>query len=176
MKARVTGDAWSLPSCRPQRSPCETTSQPPLLRLTAQIVAAYTSHNQVTFGVLLHLIESVYGALAGSGRVAVEEAKPAVPVRRSVLPDHNVCLEDGKRPKMLKRHLMATYNLTPEQYRQKWGLPTNYPMVAPDYAARRSTLAQQIGLGRKPAAQPAPLKSVAAAASRSRRTRSAVAK
>jgi predicted transcriptional regulator len=82
--------------------------------------------------------------------------QPAVPVKRSVFAGYLVCLEDGKKLKMLKRHLMTTYRLTPEQYRQKWGLPANYPMVAPDYAARRSVLAKNIGLGRKPAAAPAP--------------------
>ncbi|MGC1779928.1 MAG: MucR family transcriptional regulator, partial [Xanthobacteraceae bacterium] len=140
----------------------ETAAQPSLLHLTAQIVAAHASHNNVTPEILLQLIGSVYGALAGSRRPAAEEAKPepAVPVKRSVFPDHLVCLEDGKKLKMLKRHLMTTYKLTPEQYRAKWGLPKSYPMVAPDYAAQRSVLAKQIGLGRKadaPGAAPAPL-------------------
>jgi predicted transcriptional regulator len=132
----------------------ETTSQPSLLRLTSQIVAAHAAHNQVTSDALLRLIENVYTTLAaiGSGTPAPEKPQPAVPVKRSVFPDHIVCLEDGKKLKMLKRHLMTTYQLTPEQYREKWGLPANYPMVAPNYAARRSTLAKSIGLGRKPAA------------------------
>jgi predicted transcriptional regulator len=131
----------------------ETTSQPSLLRLTSQIVAAHAAHNQVTSDALLRLIENVYSTLAGIGTVtpAPEKQQPAVPVRRSVFPDHIICLEDGKKLKMLKRHLMTTYQLTPEQYREKWGLPANYPMVAPNYAARRSTLAKSIGLGRKPA-------------------------
>jgi len=152
----------------------ETVPQPSLLKLTAQIVAAHASHNHVTTEALLNLIERVYGALAGSGQPVVEEAKPqpAVPVKRSVFPDHIVCLEDGKKLKMLKRHLMTTYGLTPEQYRQKWALPANYPMVAPDYAARRSTLAKQIGLGRKPAAsEPVPEPVVEAPAPRAKRGR-----
>jgi predicted transcriptional regulator len=136
----------------------ETTSQPSLLQLTAQIVGAHASHNQVTSEALLRLIESVYTTLAAVGTVAPppEKPQPAVPVKRSVFPDHIVCLEDGKKLKMLKRHLMTTYNLTPDQYREKWGLPATYPMVAPDYAARRSVLAKKIGLGRKPAEPVAP--------------------
>jgi predicted transcriptional regulator len=153
----------------------ETTPQPPVLQLTAQIVAAHASHNQVTAEALLRMIESVYATLAavGAGTPAPEKPQPAVPVKRSVFPDHIVCLEDGKKLKMLKRHLMTTYNLTPEQYREKWGLPASYPMVAPDYAARRSTLAKKIGLGRKPAAPPPapPPEPVAAAAPRARRGR-----
>jgi len=136
----------------------ETTSQPSLLHLTAQIVGAHASHNQVTSEALLRLIESVYTTLAAVGTVAPtpEKPLPAVPVKRSVFPDHIVCLEDGKKLKMLKRHLMTTYNLTPDQYREKWGLPATYPMVAPDYAARRSVLAKKIGLGRKPVEAVAP--------------------
>ena len=131
----------------------ESESPSPLLKLTAQIVAAHAANNHITQDALLKLIESVHGALAGSSPAVVTEAKPqpAVPVKRSVFADHLVCLEDGKKLKMLKRHLMTTYHLTPEQYRQKWGLPPNYPMVAPDYAARRSVLAKSIGLGRKAA-------------------------
>lgn len=134
----------------------ETTAQPSLLYLTAQIVAAYAAHNQVTPEMLLQLVGSVYGALAGSGQQPAEDAKPepAVPVRRSVFPDHIVCLEDGKKLKMLKRHLMSTYGMTPEQYRAKWSLSASYPMVAPNYAERRSALAKKIGLGRKPAVKP----------------------
>ncbi len=132
------------------------TALPSLLRLTAQIVAAHVTHNTVSADALPGLIESVYRALAGSGAAPVEEAKlvPAVPIKRSVFPDHIVCLEDGKRLQMLKRHLMTSYGMTPDQYRQKWGLPPTYPMVAPDYAERRSALAKEIGLGRKAAAKP----------------------
>ena len=101
------------------------------------------------------MIGSVYATLAtvGTSTPVPEKLQPAVPVKRSVFPDHLVCLEDGKKLKMLKRHLKTTYNLTPDQYRTKWGLPASYPMVAPDYAARRSTLAKKIGLGLKPAAK-----------------------
>ena len=136
----------------------DTAAQPLLLQLTARIVAAHTAHNHLASEAPQGLIESVYTTLATTGVAApvVEKAQPAVPIRKSVFPDHIVCLEDGKKLKMLKRHLATTYNLTPEQYREKWGLPAGYPMVAPDYAERRSTLAKSIGLGRKPAAKPAP--------------------
>jgi len=132
----------------------ENNSPEHVLDLTAQIVSAHVSHNAVTPDTLPALIQSVYKTLieAGSAAAEPEKPQPAVPVRRSVFPDYIVCLEDGKKLKMLKRHLMTTYNLTPEQYRQKWGLPASYPMVAPDYSARRSTLATHIGLGRTPAA------------------------
>jgi predicted transcriptional regulator len=157
-------------SCAPAKVVMsETVPQPPLLHLTAQIVAAYTSHNRITFEALLRLIRTVYGAVAGTGQAVVVEAKPqpAVPVKRSVFPDHLVCLEDGKKLKMLKRHLMTTYKLTPEQYRQRWDLPADYPMVARDYAARRSALAKKIGLGRNLAS-----KAVATPETRSRQARS----
>jgi predicted transcriptional regulator len=135
-------------------------ASPSLLSLTAQIVGAHASHNQVTSEALLRLIESVYTTLATVGTAAgaptSEKAQPAVPIKKSVFPDHIVCLEDGKKLKMLKRHLATSYNLTPEQYREKWGLPASYPMVAPDYAQRRSALAKSIGLGRKPAPLAAP--------------------
>ena len=136
----------------------ETTPNPLLLQLTAQIVGAHTSHNHLTPEGLLHLIESVHATLAAAGTATPmpEKQQPAVPVKRSVFPDYIVCLEDGKKLKMLKRHLKTAYHMTPEQYREKWGLPSSYPMVAPTYAARRSTLAKSIGLGRKPAAKPAP--------------------
>jgi predicted transcriptional regulator len=106
---------------------------------------------------LLRLIASVYGVLAGCGQTIAEEAKPqpAVSVQKSVFRDYIVCLEDGEKLKTLKRHLMTSYNLTPDQYRQKWGLPANYPMVAPGYAAIRSALAKASRLGRKPEAPPA---------------------
>jgi predicted transcriptional regulator len=148
-------------------------STQPLLGLTAQIVAAHASHNPVSSEVLLRLIESVYRALAGSGQAAtVEEVglRPAVPIKRSVFADHIVCLEDGKKLVMLKRHLRTTYSMTPEQYRQKWGLPANYPMVAPDYAARRSELAKTIGLGHKPPGAEPPVVKPAAAKPASAKT------
>jgi predicted transcriptional regulator len=178
MRLCVTGDARPLPILPPAKATMsESTPQPPLLHLTAQIVAAQVSHNHITQEGLLHLIESVYGALAGSGRAVAEAAKPqpAVPVKRSVFPDHLVCLEDGKKLKMLKRHLMTAYKLTPEQYREKWGLPASYPMVAPEYAARRSALAKQIGLGRKPGSKVRPVKAAAKRMVRGRRKRAAAA-
>jgi predicted transcriptional regulator len=133
-------------------------SPSPLLGLTAQIVAAHVSNNQTSPEGLLRLIESVYQALASSGQEAIsaEKQQPAVPVKRSVFPDHIICLEDGKSLTMLKRHLRVSYGLTPDQYREKWGLPRDYPMVAPDYAARRSATAKRIGLGRRPASEPEP--------------------
>jgi predicted transcriptional regulator len=129
------------------------TAPPDLLRLAAEIVSAHVSNNSLTPDALPGLITSVYSTLSALGTEppVAEKREPAVPIKKSVFPDHIVCLEDGKKLKMLKRHLATTYNLTPEQYREKWGLPANYPMVAPDYAAHRSTLAKSIGLGRKPA-------------------------
>lgn len=122
-----------------------------ILALTAQIVSAHVSNNSVPADGLTTLIRQVHQALAGVGTVAPEPEKPqpAVPVKRSVFPDYIVCLEDGKKLKMLKRHLQSAYSMTPEQYRERWGLPPDYPMVAPNYAERRSALARQIGLGRK---------------------------
>ena len=123
-----------------------------LITLTSDIVAAHVSNNSVSVGDLPALISNVYGALAGLGQAApVAEAppEPAVSVRSSVKPDHIVCLEDGKKLKMLKRHLMTHYNLTPEQYRARWNLPADYPMVAPNYAEKRRELAKKIGLGHK---------------------------
>lgn len=125
-----------------------------VLRLTAKIVSAHIGKNQVAADVLPGLIQSVHRSLAAAGTAEAAPAPapltPAVPIRKSVFPDHIVCLEDGKKMRMLKRHLQASYGLTPEQYRQKWGLPTDYPMVAPNYARHRSSLAKQNGLGRKP--------------------------
>lgn len=122
-----------------------------LLTLTADIVAAHVSNNSVAVNDLPNLISNVHGALTGlSGRSAPEaKLEPKVPVRSSIKPDYIVCLEDGKRLKMLKRHLMTHYQLTPDQYRQKWGLNSDYPMVAPNYAEQRRTLAKAIGLGTK---------------------------
>ena len=123
-----------------------------LLTLTADIVAAHVSNNSVAVNDLPNLIQNVHSALAGisSSRNAPEaRPEPKVPIRSSVKPDYIVCLEDGKRLKMLKRHLMTHYQLTPDQYRQKWGLAADYPMVAPNYAEQRRTLAKSIGLGTK---------------------------
>jgi len=127
-----------------------------LITLTSDIVAAHVSNNSVAVDDLAALITNVYGALAGLGGSApVEEEKPepAVSVRASVKPDYIVCLEDGKKLKMLKRHLMTHYNMTPEEYRARWNLPADYPMVAPNYAEKRRELAKKIGLGRKPNAR-----------------------
>lgn len=127
-----------------------------LLGMTSRIVAAYAGRNDVGAGDLPDLIQSVYATLdrhaqsVGHAATAEPEAprKAAIPINRSVTPDYLVCLEDGKRLKMLKRHLRAAYGLTPEEYRAKWGLPPDYPMVAPNYAAERSAFAKKIGLGR----------------------------
>lgn len=126
--------------------------QETLIALTADIVAAHVSNNSVAVSDLPVLISHVHGALSGLGGPApVEIAKqePAVSVRSSIKPDFIVCLEDGKKLKMLKRHLMTHYQMTPEQYRAKWNLPADYPMVAPNYAEQRRTLAKKIGLGTK---------------------------
>ena len=126
-----------------------------LLTLTADIVAAHVSNNHVAVGDLPTMIGQVHTALAGLGAEAPAtepERKPAVSVRASIKPDYLVCLEDGKKLKMLKRYLMTRYQMTPEAYRARWNLPTDYPMVAPNYAERRRQLAHQIGLGRKPKA------------------------
>ena len=128
-----------------------------LLALTAEIVAAHVGNNAVAGADVSGLIQSVFDTLRGlaSDEPAVSvELTPAVPIRRSVTDDHIVCLEDGKKLKMLKRHLMTDHGLTPEQYRARWGLKPDYPMVAPTYSAQRQTLAKQIGLGRKPAPPP----------------------
>lgn len=136
------------------------------LALTTRIVAAYVGKNPMPGTELPALIDMVFHSLAGiaTGPAVTPEASrtPAVPVKRSVFADHIVCLEDGKKLKMLKRHLMTSYDLTPQAYRERWGLPPDYPMVAPSYAEKRSTLAKSIGLGRRPAspaadtAQPQP--------------------
>ncbi len=121
-----------------------------LLSLTTEIVAAHVSNNTVALGDLPTLIEQVYRSLVNIGTEpppAEERLQPAVPIKKSVTPDHIVCLEDGKKLKMLKRHLKTAYNMTPEEYRERWGLPPDYPMVAPNYAKQRSSLAKQIGLG-----------------------------
>jgi predicted transcriptional regulator len=123
-----------------------------LLTLTADIVAAHVSNNSVAVNDLPNLIQNVHSALATiSGSSSAPEARPEpkVSIRASIKPDYIVCLEDGKKLKMLKRHLMTHYNMTPDQYRQKWGLSADYPMVAPNYAEQRRTLAKSIGLGTK---------------------------
>jgi len=124
-----------------------------LLRMTADVVAAYVSHNSLPTAQLPDVIGSVYASLRAldNKRPDVPEhaLKPAITIRKSITPDYLICLEDGKKLKMLKRHLRSTYNLTPDDYRAKWGLPSDYPMVAPNYAQQRSAFAKRIGLGRK---------------------------
>jgi predicted transcriptional regulator len=123
-----------------------------LLPMVTEIVAAHLSNNNVAIGDISRVINEVYGALTALSQqgtvaptIAVQE--PAVPISKSVRPDHIICLEDGKKLKMLKRHLRTAYGLSPDQYREKWNLPADYPMVAPNYAKKRSSLARQIGLG-----------------------------
>ena len=124
-----------------------------LLKLASDIVAAYVSNNPVPVSELPGMIKSVHATLGGlsgaGGSEALTSQKPAVPIKRSITPEYIVCLEDGKKLKMLKRHLMTHYNMTPDQYRQKWGLSPDYPMVAPNYAEQRRNLAKSIGLGTK---------------------------
>lgn len=126
-----------------------------LIELSTEIVAAYVSHNALSPSDLPKLIMEVHGALrslsTNEAPVLLEELKPAVPVKKSVASDYIICLEDGKKFKSLKRHLRTHYNLSPEEYREKWGLPPDYPMVAPNYSATRSKLAKDNGLGRKAA-------------------------
>ncbi len=146
-----------------------------LVTLTADIVSAHVANNSVAVADLPLLIGNVFTALSGLGaQEAAAEVKqePAVSIRASVKPDHIVCLEDGKKLKMLKRHLMTSYQMTPDDYRAKWNLPADYPMVAPSYAEQRRNLAHKIGLGRKPAAAttvPAPKAAKAAAPRRTRK-------
>ncbi len=152
----------------------ETGSPEGVLRLTAEIVAAHVEHNAVQADALPGLIEKVYQTLRDVGQAPSEAAKPvpAVPIKQSVKTDFIICLEDGKKLKMLKRHLMTAYKMTPAQYRTRWGLPADYPMVAPSYAKVRSSLAKKIGLGRKPSAAPAKRRNPAPAP-RGRRARAA---
>ncbi len=123
------------------------------MELTAEIVSAYVSNNSISAGEMPNLINQVHQALlrVGGARhdLPADSPKPAISIKRSITPDHIVCLEDGKKFKSLKRHLRTQYNMTPEQYREKWALPADYPMVAPNYAAARSQLAKQMGLGQQ---------------------------
>lgn len=121
-----------------------------LLALTADIVSSHVANNNVSVNDVAGLIQNVYSALSGLATPAKApeiKAEPAVPIRQSIKPDYIVCLEDGKKLKMLKRYLMTAYGMTPDQYRTKWGLPADYPMVAPNYAESRRQLAKSIGLG-----------------------------
>ena len=130
----------------------ERPSQAELLELTTEIVSAHATNNSISTGELTQLIKDVYVTLANVGvePVAVEKPRPAVSPKKSIFPDYIVCLEDGKKLKMLKRHLNTSYNMTPDEYRERWGLAADYPMVAPNYAKHRSALAKKIGLGTKP--------------------------
>ncbi len=125
--------------------------------MAADIVAAYLSRNQLPATRIPEVISTIVGSLGGLDRVkaasATEPQKPKVPIRKSVTPDFIICLDDGKKLKMLMRHLRTAYNMTPEEYRAKWRLPPDYPMVAPNYAKQRSEFARKIGLGRKPTAR-----------------------
>ena len=135
----------------------QTINRSELLALTSEIVSSHISNNAVAPANVAPLIQSVFDTLSAlaSQKTAPVELTPAVPIRKSVTDDYIVCLEDGKKLKMLKRHLMTAYDMTPEEYRAKWGLKPDYPMVAPNYAAKRQELAKQIGLGRKPQGKPA---------------------
>jgi predicted transcriptional regulator len=144
----------------------ESTDHTGLVMLTADVVGSYVSNNSVAAADLPALIQSIYSTLSSVGAAPVapvEELKPAVSVKKSVTPDYIVCLEDGKQFKSLKRHLRTAYDMTPEEYRTKWGLPNDYPMVAPSYAQARSALAKKMGLGQQRSAAkkteaPAPAK------------------
>jgi predicted transcriptional regulator len=128
----------------------EKTAPNSLLEFTTEIVAAHVSNNSVAPADLPQLIDQVYQSLAGIGKApagAADRPRPAVHIKKSIHPDYIVCLEDGKKLKMLKRHLKTAYNMTPDAYRERWGLPADYPMVAPNYARQRSKLAKDIGLG-----------------------------
>ena len=135
----------------------EKASHNELLSLTTEIVASHLSNNTVAVGDIPQLIKLVYSTLSTQGveekPAEPERPVPAVPIKKSVMNDYIVCLEDGKQLKMLKRHLKTRYNMTPDEYRRRWGLPDDYPMVAPAYALQRSSLAKKIGLGTKPRAR-----------------------
>lgn len=128
----------------------DSASHSELLTLTTDIVSSHVSNNSMSTNEVTSLIEQVFktlSSLGGDSHVMGERPQPAVPVKRSVTPDYIICLEDGKKLKMLKRHLKTAYNMSPEEYRERWNLPADYPMVAPNYAKQRSKLAKDIGLG-----------------------------
>ncbi len=128
----------------------DETSRDQLLNLTAEVVSSYVSHNAVSPEDVTTIIDQVYKAFSSVGSessLTADRPQPAVPIKRSITDDYLICLEDGKKLKMLKRHLKSAYNMTPEEYRERWGLPADYPMVAPSYAKKRSKLAKDIGLG-----------------------------
>lgn len=125
-----------------------------LLRMTANIATSYVGNHKLPSDQIPEVIKAIFGALSrlgtGNDNAVARGLRPAVPVRKSITPDYLICLEDGRKLKMLKRHLRTTYKLTPDEYRTRWGLPSDYPMVAPNYAVFRSRFAKKIGLGRKP--------------------------
>ena len=125
----------------------ETTSD--LIALTAEIVRAHVSHNTVALGELPELVQSIHKALATAGTEQPSRLEPAVSIRRSITPNYIICLEDGRKLKMLKRHLRSVYDMSPDEYREKWGLRPDYPMVAPAYSKQRSEFAKAIGLGQR---------------------------
>lgn len=136
----------------------DNSANPDLLGLTAEIVSAHVANNPVSVSDLPNLIQEVYRTLANVGQPVIatpERPQPAVPIKKSITPEYLICLEDGKKLKMLKRHLKTAFNMTPDQYRERWGLPPDYPMVAPNYTKHRSSLAKRIGLGTKPRGRPA---------------------
>ncbi len=144
-----------------------------IIERTTEIVASYVGNNSIGAGQVPDLISSVHSALASqmAEPVQQEPQKPAVPIKRSVTPDYVICLEDGAKLKMLKRYLRTHFNMTPEEYRRKWNLPADYPMVAPNYAEARSKLAKKIGLGRKPAEAAKPARAAAKSSSKAKTTR-----
>jgi predicted transcriptional regulator len=156
----------------------EQTDNTILLECTTSIIAAYVANNTIQKENLAALIADTFSSLAHVDRTQAptEELKPAVPIKRSVHPDHIICLEDGKKFKSLKRHLMSHYNMTPQDYREKWGLPGDYPMVAPNYALARSELAKKIGLGQRqaPVAIAEPAKTAVKAAKKAPAAKAAV--
>jgi len=130
----------------------EQISKEELLALTSEIVSSYVSNNTLPASEIPSVIEQVFKTLSTVDQetsLHADRPKPAVPIKKSITPDYIVCLEDGKKLKMLKRHLKTAYNMTPEAYRERWGLPSDYPMVAPEYAKKRSALAKDIGLGKR---------------------------
>jgi len=135
-------------------TPSATIATSELLNLTTEIVASYVSNNSVEAADLTEVVKTVYGTLSelasGRGSFSATRPEPAISVKKSISDDYIVCLEDGKKLKMLKRHLKSAYNMSPEQYRERWGLAPDYPMVAPSYARQRSELAKNIGLGTRP--------------------------
>jgi predicted transcriptional regulator len=142
---------WVLSGRKMAETAVPKMAEEDLLRMTADVVAAYVSNNTLPTAQLAEVINAVYNSLRSlegqSAEPPPEPLKPAVPIRKSVTPDYLICLEDGKKLKMLKRHLRTAYDMSPEQYRQRWDLPADYPMVAPNYARQRSRLAKEIGLG-----------------------------